>query len=184
MNSTDLHKVSANLHKLSFHAMNKKGLPLATFLERLLSHFQLVCDESGMLIEELSRIINASLAGSESVASATRRNCTPGFYQLQSTLKRQVADLEYFESASKLQDPNRYFGLLTPAGEVWYNFTPSEFLEAAAEGLSAQFPATLPGIRHEPQRPASVPEHVPLANEQLLGWAFVELLLVLGQNYE
>lgn len=48
-----------------------------------------------------------------------------------SLLKYQIADLHRMEEAGTINNPYRYFGIESPTGHTWYNFTPGGFLGCA-----------------------------------------------------
>ncbi|OKL52815.1 hypothetical protein BSZ40_01610 [Buchananella hordeovulneris] len=48
----------------------------------------------------------------------------------------QLADLRKLAAAGTLHDPHRFFGVVSPTGNYWYNFTPEAFIECGAAGLA------------------------------------------------
>lgn len=48
----------------------------------------------------------------------------------------QLADLRKMAVAGTLNDPHRFFGVVSPTGNFWYNFTPEAFIECGAAGLA------------------------------------------------
>lgn len=159
-------------------------MPLAAFLGRVLSHLRMYCTVPGISFRDLTGVLSASIDGLDVVEPAGGKECDPEFVQLELILKRQVSDLEYFESASKLRDPNRHFGLSTPDGEVWYSFTPAEFLEAAAVGLAAQSPSALTRVYSDSPHSRASGMQLLGSDIRLISWEFVGVLFVLGQIYE
>jgi len=57
-----------------------------------------------------------------------------GFKGWDSTLRRQIRDLQEMEVNGQLKNDQRYFGIDSPNGGRWYNFDPCGYLECARTG--------------------------------------------------
>lgn len=82
------------------------------------------------------------------------------FKELQDMLCYQIADLHRMREAGTLDNPYRYFGIESPTGQTWYNFTPADFFGNGSYGL------------HEG------------SEETECNWADLAIQLWLGQIYE
>lgn len=57
-----------------------------------------------------------------------------GFADWEHVILWQIADLRRMADAGTLNDPYRYFGIASPSGASWYNFTPLGYLECGIRG--------------------------------------------------
>jgi hypothetical protein len=97
----------------------------------------------------------------------TARNVND-FEILKHTILFQIADLHRIP-AEKLSDPQRYFGIKSPTGNTWYNFTPFDYWECATRGMEDHLRSSR-SLRAKLFAKCT--------------WATLAALLGLGQSYE
>ncbi len=184
MTQASIQKLSDSLFQLSERVKIDEQLTLMTFLGRLLTHLRVHCHMPGISRQRLTEILNTSLCCACTAVPVARRDCVQEYFQFETTLKRQVSDLESFESTAKLQDLERSFGFESHTRAGRDNFSTDAFLGAAAACLAAQPPATLPRVCNNQQMLTTARTQSLDADIQILSWELVELLLVLGRIYE
>lgn len=72
----------------------------------------------------------------ELVRANSEEDLTNVYEAALSLLKYQIADLHRMAEAGTINNPLRYYGIDSPTGNRWYNFTPDGFLECAYAWLS------------------------------------------------
>jgi hypothetical protein len=70
------------------------------------------------------------------------REPSDSFDDLRQMLCYQIADLHRMQVTGQLNDPYRYYGLISPAGHDWYNFDPPGFLACASSSGREDAPQT------------------------------------------
>lgn len=96
---------------------------------------------------------------------------TLGYEGWEYRVARQVVDLQEMAESGQLEDPYRYFGIDSPRGSRWYNFSTCAFLDRAMAG---EF-----GDRDWSEEPESEVE--PLGT---ISWERFRAFLGEGQTYE
>jgi hypothetical protein len=120
-----------------------------------------------------------------------------GYDRWEHTLLEQIVDLHQMQQSGSLADPMRYFGIDSPRGARWYNFTPTSYLEC---GVAGTFDGWQDG---DPTGRSYVPGHVaviddaghitavdpraidqPTSELATVSWDQLADFLVAGQSYE
>lgn len=63
------------------------------------------------------------------------------FEDWEKTILYQIVDLRRMAEVGTLEDPERYFGVVSPSGARWYNFDPVTYLECAVRGTVGGYEA-------------------------------------------
>ena len=61
------------------------------------------------------------------------------YLAFEETILEQIVDLREMDETGLLSNELRYFGIDSPRGNRWFNFSPSSYLECAAAGLNSYY---------------------------------------------
>ena len=120
-----------------------------------------------------------------------------GHARWERTILDQIVDLHEMQDAGTLADELRYFGVNSPRGARWYNFSPLTFLECAVAGTFDGWQAGDPTGRDFVPGPVAVVDetgHVtsadprdlerPIRPIEGISWSSFADFLLSGQYYE
>jgi hypothetical protein len=85
-------------------------------------------------LSTLAQALDQAFAAEPAAISATAAAASTGSAEWDERLTEQIRDLDDMRAAGTLDDEQRYFGIDSPRGGRWYNFTPAGFLECGATG--------------------------------------------------
>ena len=109
-----------------------------------------------------------------------------GYEGWHSTIIRQIVDLREMDEAGILEDEYRYYGVDSPRGARWYNFTPRSFLECATAGSFGGWHAGdgtgrdfVPEVTEEAKE-----REQKIIDFEEISWDEFRFFLLMGQQYE
>lgn len=114
-----------------------------------------------------------------------------GFTGWEARILCQIVDLRELQESGILYDKHRYFGVRSPRGQNWYNFSPSAFLECGVAGYFRGWSpdmdgseVTIIGMKGKIEKRPSAEFSKPASPLERVTWDDFRDFLKFGQAYE
>jgi hypothetical protein len=154
-----------------------QSLPsLERYLLNLVRRASHMAHKESLSLEEFFLLLRDSFDGpGDAPEVATIEAAVPQFHEWKAAVAKQIQDLREMAENRQLEDPHRYFGIVAPSGERWYNFDPCAYIECGVAGtLGGLSDQLAPGLDSE-GRAVKVP---------MITWVRFSQFVWAGRQYE